>query len=910
MTPNPSSPTVQVTAGRRAAPDVAAAYQPDASMSVKLLAALPAAKHLLALGAVSDDIQAAYLARHPDSQWLQTDLGDAAVAELRSASRTGFDLVICTTLQCIAHPVALLERIAAACTRDARLVICLRNAAQMDNLEGLIEGDLSPQAPLSMASPHWQASPASGFKLLMDAGWMPTLVDHTRQQDIDGEVLAASALIADRLAVPRATASRTLGMDQLLIEARRCFEAPLPCPQTACFSVVVPTTRARQLRLNVEASPGLREVDATVVACHGAASPAEALEAARPSCDGEWVLLCHQDVYFPQGFGQALNALLRDIPADERRTTLIGFIGIGVNAATHGFEPAGFVIDRLYRADHPANERAVSVDELALVVARDSVHRIDPRMGWHLWATDLCLAAICTHRVFPRLVRLPLFHNSLNDYQLPAAFYDSAAQLLAKYPDFGPIPTLCGTIDARFLAGRPGKPVAAVPAEPMPPLTLDRPGPRLDREHDLVLDDVDAAVGDCIAQGKPQAALQAIVAGVHQHYLKPEFSHRALYTPQLDRRLVQLADRLEALRPTQVAPDPPRPPEGSLLIATELYDLGGHSRALLDVSRELPQPLVVITDLFDTYARQPALFEALRVRFSHADLVLLPPGSAWEKCRMLREATAALAPERICYFGHHQDPIPFVATLRDPAPQKWLFHHGDHNASLGNTLDGLVHVDFSAALQATCSAHLGRPAALLPMYVPDLGCKAFPPVRGLDWSVVSSGHPAKFQRGGPLALQAIVARCLHTVSGNFFHIGPLDESWVVELRQYLSAQGLDPQRFVHRGLVPSLWAELQQLDAACYLGSAPVGGGRAAIEAQGCGYPLVFFNGQEEGSLLANYGLYAQQGLGWGTLEALAERLQDVGANHAALSAQARTHYDAHCARPVFRRALDQLAAS
>jgi hypothetical protein len=114
--------------------------------------------------------------------------------------------------------------------------------------------------------------------------------------------------------------------------------------------------------------------------------------------------------------------------------------------------PAGFVIDRLHRADHPASDTALSLDELAIVVARDSVHRIDPAIGWHLWATDLCLTAIDTHKVFPRIVRLPLFHNSRTGWTLPAAFCDAAEKLLAKHPGFAPIHTLCGVLDAGFIA--------------------------------------------------------------------------------------------------------------------------------------------------------------------------------------------------------------------------------------------------------------------------------------------------------------------------------------------------------------------------------------------------------------------------------------------------------------------------
>jgi hypothetical protein len=109
------------------------------------------------------------------------------------------------------------------------------------------------------------------------------------------------------------------------------------------------------------------------------------------------------------------------------------------------------VIDRTRRFDHAACEHAVSIDELALVLPRESLLRIDASLGWHLWATDLCLQAICTHKFFARIVRSPLFHNSHSDHQLPAAFHASAARLLAKHADFGPIHTLCGVIDERFL---------------------------------------------------------------------------------------------------------------------------------------------------------------------------------------------------------------------------------------------------------------------------------------------------------------------------------------------------------------------------------------------------------------------------------------------------------------------------
>ena len=235
---------------------------------------------------------------------------------------------------------------------------------------------------------------------------------------------------------------------QLIVEARPLFAEAGGPDGAALFDVLVPTNDERQLRVNVESSPGLREVDAAIVSYRGATTPAEAFEQGRAHLSADWVLLCHQDIYFPAGFGRRLNAVLAAIAPDRRATTLLGFVGMGAGAQGKGRVPAGFVIDRMARFDQPASDAAVSIDELAIVVSRDTVHRIDPTLGWHLWATDLCLASIVDHHVFPRIVRLPLFHNSRTGWQLPAQFHESAAILARKWSGFGAIHTLCGVIDA------------------------------------------------------------------------------------------------------------------------------------------------------------------------------------------------------------------------------------------------------------------------------------------------------------------------------------------------------------------------------------------------------------------------------------------------------------------------------
>jgi len=173
--------------------------------------------------------------------------------------------------------------------------------------------------------------------------------------------------------------------------------------------------------------------------------------------------------------------------------------------------------------------------------------------------------------------------------------------------------------------------------------------------------------------------------------------------------------------------------------------------------------------------------------------------------------------------------------------------------------------------------------------------------------VVSSGHPAKFARTGPVALAQIVRATLMAVRGRHYHIGPIDAGWVAEIGATLQAHGIDPQRFVHLGWVSSVWQRLKELDAAFYVASAPLGGGRVAIEAQGCGYPVLYFENPAHASLPANHPLYASRGLKWRAPDELTAVLASATAEHAALSERARAHYDAQFSRVPFRAALERV---
>lgn len=411
----------------------------------------------------------AHRARHPQAIWHGLALpGDDAGPMLAaldgwaswdSASLPdGFDLLIVSTAMVgLPSPLQALRHWSGRCAPGSTLIAAIDNASSVTRIGRLVQGDESSSDAAREADAP-AMTPAAFYKLLLDAGWMPSMVDHHPCPPISDRVASALRTTADAFDVAAGSTDFVHRTRRLIVAARRddlasseCFDGP------ANFCVVVPTTSERQLRANVERSPGLHEVDAPIVSCRRALNPADALARALPHCDRDWVLFCHQDVYFPAGFGRRLAALLAAIPDAERATTLLGFVGIGADRASGAPVPAGHVIDRLHCTNHPASDAALSIDELAIVLARDSVHRIDPEIGWHLWATDLCLTSIDRHQVFPRIVRAPIFHNSHTGWALPGAFLDAAERLLAKHARFAPIHTLCGTLDASFVANHRNK---------------------------------------------------------------------------------------------------------------------------------------------------------------------------------------------------------------------------------------------------------------------------------------------------------------------------------------------------------------------------------------------------------------------------------------------------------------------
>ncbi len=423
------------------------------------LAVLPPARQVLAVGEEAALLAPWHRQQHAQARWqaLPLPVGGETVASALPPAGSVDLLLLSPGFFALTDADRWLARLGECCAPGARLSLALDNGCTLERMARLLEAGTAAAGD-PQQDPARAHAPATVYKLLLDAGWLPHLAAHEPVETADPAFAQGVRQLASLLGLGEGCVDEVHRMRRLHVLARRDdagrAAAALPPRASAPFAVVVPTTDEAQLRANVLASPGLREVNARIAVCRGATSPGDAIAQAEAACDADWLLLCHQDVYFPPGFGQRLAAELDAIPAHERSRTLLGFIGVGVDAQGQRLMRAGQVIDRLIHMDHPGSGVALSFDEVAIVVSRDSIHRIAPEMGWHLWATDLCLTAISQHQVMPRLLSLPLFHNSRTGWGLPEAFVDSAERLIARHPAFAPIHTLCATLTPEFVASR------------------------------------------------------------------------------------------------------------------------------------------------------------------------------------------------------------------------------------------------------------------------------------------------------------------------------------------------------------------------------------------------------------------------------------------------------------------------
>lgn len=342
------------------------------------------------------------------------------------------------------------------------------------------------------------------------------------------------------------------------------------------------------------------------------------------------------------------------------------------------------------------------------------------------------------------------------------------------------------------------------------------------------------ALADTLA---PQDVLMIAFQHVRATFMHELFDAKALYYPQLDAILKRLSERMYA--------DTPGWTPGSglqLIIGSQFFAVGGHSRVAKNFAGLAPRNVVIVTDPFDQ--QTPDERREMQAFFAPLPVLFLPPGDLAFKADFLRTLILQLRPDYTSVFNHHVDPLPVVATAAAPVPRRIFYHHCDYRPSLGASLKDFAHIDINAEGGRLCAQHCGAGVRVLDLHDAQVAEPARMPQRVAErpLNTVSAGSSGKYDFASgfaPLSYPHVVAALLHSGAGVHHHFGNLPDAYLDLVRTLLAKSDIDPARFVYHGNVPSVQRALLEIENPVYVPSFPVGGALMIVEVMSAGVPVL-----------------------------------------------------------------------
>lgn len=159
------------------------------------------------------------------------------------------------------------------------------------------------------------------------------------------------------------------------------------------LSFITAVSRLDVLQKQLARSPCFQTLGAKLTACINAPSAAQAFNAAVMTCQTDWLVWIHQDVYLPEGWETTFAQQLQWAQAHWPTLAVAGIYGVCGKGqdALH----VGHVLDRgtllAPRVQLPC--LADSLDELLVAVRVGSGLQMDPDLGFDFYGTDLVLQA-------------------------------------------------------------------------------------------------------------------------------------------------------------------------------------------------------------------------------------------------------------------------------------------------------------------------------------------------------------------------------------------------------------------------------------------------------------------------------------------------------------------------------------
>jgi len=355
-------------------------------------------------------------------------------------------------LEHLHNPGAVLERHRALLRPNGVVVCSIPNLQHHSVVSQLLRGDFQYQDRGLLDETHLRFFTfATALKLLLDAGYAPDIVDGIEIPGADPLVEAAGPLL-DLLRADPGRTRRYMNTQQMIVLGRPAYpsEPDLISAGDTSLTFVANVNDESQLQNNLLRSPVIRDGNHEVLLFRHQTSAAEGFNAGIAQALNDLVVLVHQDVYLPKGWDARLIAQWHAAKSGADPVGVAGVVGVGDRRLPK--DHLGRVVDRdsLLDTGNRGPEPVDGLDELLLVVPRDTSLRVDPNLGWHLYGTDLCLQA--QRAGLGTVVLDALCHHNSLIARPPATYWDSARALAHKWPDLLPINTNSATIDASLLA--------------------------------------------------------------------------------------------------------------------------------------------------------------------------------------------------------------------------------------------------------------------------------------------------------------------------------------------------------------------------------------------------------------------------------------------------------------------------
>jgi hypothetical protein len=278
----------------------------------------------------------------------------------------------------------------------------------------------------------------------------------------------------------------------------------------------------------------------------------------------------------------------------------------------------------------------------------------------------------------------------------------------------------------------------------------------------------------------------------------------------------------------------------------------------------------------------------------------------------LKDRLSALAPRTTRLVLHPFDSVAIAAVQPELTGELVFLHNADHNLTLGVTLAHALHVDFHAKGFYNCREREGvRNNVMWPLTATDLGPRS-PSYAGAPIRTCTCGGVEKFSPQFtrdlvpyPFRYEALAPLIPATTGGAHVHIGPLSDEALAAIGEGLDTLGVSRDRFFHVPSVPNLWEALKTLEIDLYVGSFPLGGGRATVEAMGAGLPICIHSNYRSIMLSVEMEIY-EGAIVWRTPEDLVRCLSgltpEVLERH---SRAARGYYEQHHRPALLQAALN-----